>query len=140
MKKNLVASFFGFFEQLEVYEIVVFFFAVFFMSNFAVVSFLGTSQFLAVVASGSMEPALSKGDLVVLSANSVIHKDDIIVFEKNGETIIHRVVEATPSGFRTKGDKNPYTDSYAVRPADIVGKAVLVIPKAGSLNIFLAGS
>ncbi|MBI4044174.1 MAG: signal peptidase I [Candidatus Diapherotrites archaeon] len=139
MKKNLVASFFGFFEQLEVHEIVVFFFAVFFMSNFAVVSFLGTHQFLAVVASGSMEPALSKGDLVVLSANSAIQENDVIVFEKNGETIIHRVVETNPTGFRTKGDKNPYTDSYTVRPRDIIGKMVLVLPKAGSLNLFLAG-
>lgn len=128
--QKTISRFFEFFEQLETHEILIFFIALFFMGYFALAGILGTHDFLAIVTSSSMEPALKQGDLVFLSANTSISGGDIIVFEKNNETVIHRVVEITSTeSFRTKGDRNSYKDSFTVQKKEIIGKVIFIIPK-----------
>lgn len=139
MKKSFLDQAFDFFERLEVYQIVLIFFAMFLAAYLALSVFFGTASFFVIVVSGSMEPALSRGDVVFLSAYGQPENNDIIAFKKNNDIIIHRVVQITPAGFKTKGDRNPLPDSYIVPKSSVVGNAVFVVPQVGHLNLFLAG-
>jgi len=86
---------------------------------------------LLVVKSGSMEPTLMVGDVILIDEN-VKPEDirtgfngDVIVFYKPGsdELIVHRAVARLDGGFLTKGDANPGTDFWSpVPPENIVGR------------------
>ena len=78
-----------------------------------------TSIPLAVVRGGSMKPLLHEGDIIfVIRKNpNEIKVGDIIVYRSvRGHLIIHRVVKVlNVSGhleYVTKGDNNPYDDSF----------------------------
>jgi signal peptidase len=96
----------------------------------------------SVVASGSMRPAFDVGDLAITvqTAPETIRTGDVIQYLKNGEFIIHRVVEVYKSNgrifFITKGDANNVFDDPVSQ--DLVsGKALFFIPKLGWISIFL---
>ena len=85
----------------------------------------------------SMNPTISQGDIAVIYTNfKDLEKGDIICFEYQMEDqeylFLHRIVEINDH-IRTKGDNMPEPDSYLVNRSDVIGKAVLVIPKAGRL-------
>ncbi len=82
------------------------------------------------VMSGSMEPEISAGDMVVCKAQNAYELNDIIVYydEQEKVFILHRIVGKTADGFITKGDFNPECDTYPVPPKAIQGKVVLAIP------------
>ncbi|MDO8625677.1 MAG: signal peptidase I [Candidatus Diapherotrites archaeon] len=100
---------------------------------------LGTPRFLVTIVSGSMEPALYRGDLLVMQKTNEYKAGDILVFERGNDIIVHRAVRETPSGFQTKGDHNPSVDLGFVTADRIYGKSILILPKIGNLNLFLAG-
>lgn len=96
----------------------------------------------ALVASGSMEPKMYAGDVVIIAKVPAdkIEMGDIIQFRVPSEvTVMHRVIEIqeTEGGkvFITKGDANDKPDSEPVLPENVVGKAVLTIPKIGWASI-----
>jgi signal peptidase len=114
-----------------------------------------TEHPLLAVASGSMEPVLYRGDLILVQGvhNACkIHaapKDanppgDIIVFHSPinpGELIVHRAVNKTNRGgswyFRTQGDANPGPDSWEVKESDIVGEYTgAKAPLLGDIALF----
>ncbi len=87
---------------------------------------------LDVVTSGSMEPELKTGSLVMtrpVEPQEVV-VGDIIVFSPNGVTlgetwVIHRVIgieEASPLYFKTKGDANDNPDPFKVPAWNLVGR------------------
>ena len=111
---------------------------------------LHTNVPLHTPVSGSMEPTLKIGDLLVICGGlkaEDIHaspKDgDIIVFKNpdnpNGMPIVHRAIEKFQKDgkwyFITKGDNNFYDDYKLfgwIIPEDyIIGKVIFVIPKLG---------
>lgn len=115
---------------------------------------LRTDYPLLAVASGSMEPVLYRGDLImvqgVVNACDIKagYKDseepgDIIVFHKpnDGELIVHRAVEKTPTGgscsFRTQGDAVGSKDYWTVKESDIVGRYVGKAPWLGHIPLFM---
>lgn len=94
------------------------------------------------VATGSMEPKLDIGDLVVISTwDSEIEVGDIIQFNRDGLTVIHRVVEiAEEDGetvYLTRGDANNNVDDGFVRPADIEGRVLFSIPYLGWITLWM---
>jgi len=115
-----------------------------------------TEHPLLAVASGSMEPVLYKGDLILVQGvqNACeIHaapKDanppgDIIIFRKPtdpSELIVHRAVEKINGtdgscSFTTQGDNNPGSDWWTVRESDIVGKYTgAKVPWLGYIALF----
>ena len=114
-----------------------------------------TGHPLLAVASGSMEPILYEGDLILVQGvqNACeIHaapKDanppgDIIVFYRPGDTdelIVHRAVkknnEDGSCSFTTRGDANPGPDGWTVRESDIVGKYTgAKVPLLGHIALF----
>jgi signal peptidase len=97
------------------------------------------------VLSGSMEPQLKIGSLVVVrpvDTESVV-VGDIITFHLDGvdETVVtHRVNSIkrnSPLHFETKGDANDKPDSSLVPSRDLVGKVCLSIPFLGYFTEFI---
>ncbi|KAA1415333.1 signal peptidase I [Nocardioides humilatus] len=112
---------------------------------------LGTAVFLVmvgglavgvrpvVITSGSMEPTISTGAMVVsrsVSADDVAVGDVVTVRTTTGSRVTHRVVEISGDGgvvtLRLKGDANADPDPVSY-PATEVGKAVVDVPYVGYL-------
>ncbi len=102
-----------------------------------------------VVSSGSMEPTYYEGDVVFIKKVDpfTLQVGDIIVFEPKGGgiPIVHRIEEIIQEEgvlyFVTKGDNNPFTDSYymplkGVPESRVIGKPVLKVPKIGLISVY----
>lgn len=85
------------------------------------------------VVSGSMEPTIQTGDLIIINQEKKDYKqDDIITFiDVNGSFVTHRIVGRSSSGYLTKGDANKSVDPGYVRKEKIVGTYVFKINKFG---------
>lgn len=92
---------------------------------------------LAVVASGSMDPALSVDDLVLIQAKEAYSVGDIITFERDGVLVTHRIAGIQQEDFLTKGDANAVMDQAPVAQEQIVGKVIVVIPYVGKVLSWL---
>lgn len=96
-----------------------------------------------IIASGSMQPNLNVGDITIIVplAPDTIRIGDIIQYHTSETVIIHRVIaEDIQDGqllFTTKGDANNAPDPEPVNEQQVMGKAVLTIPKIGWVSITL---
>lgn len=96
---------------------------------------VGGNQAL-VVLSGSMEPAISTGDIIVTEGvdSGSIRVGDVITYERGGDLVTHRVfdrVEGPEPAFRTKGDANEDSDRYLVEADQVRGRVMIVLPYYG---------
>ena len=82
------------------------------------------------VVTGSMSGTIEINDYVVVKNTQDVKIGDIVTFMSEGELITHRLVIANGDTFVTRGDANT-ADDFSISRGDIVGKVVLVIPKAG---------
>ena len=116
---------------------------------------LKTEYPMLAVASGSMEPTLYKGDLIMVQGVSTGYdikvgpKDsaepgDIIVFHRPtdpSELIVHRAIDKELRGgvwyFQTKGDANFSPDSWELAEDHLVGKVVGHVSHIGYIPLFL---
>jgi signal peptidase I len=82
---------------------------------------------------GSMEPTLSRGDLIVVRpAPSTIEPGMILVITIGDETVTHRVVAVGPNGtFTTRGDANAVDDHWNPQSVKVQGLYVATIPWLG---------
>ena len=101
------------------------------LSIVLIVAYLLYSQtiFFAVVGSGSMEPTLMTGDLVLVQDIQVIPQvGDILMFKTNSVLIpvVHRVVSVSERGIKTKGDARGRADDWTVPEDQICGKVVVI--------------
>ncbi|KAF8369191.1 hypothetical protein PRIPAC_87020 [Pristionchus pacificus] len=108
---------------------------------------------LVVDLSGTMEPAFSRGDLLMLSnyTDEPIRSGDIVVINihRISMPIAHRVIEVNEeevgsTKYLTKGDENVVDDRGLYEPGQkwlerrhIVGKVKGVVPYLGKINIFI---
>ena len=88
------------------------------------------------VLSGSMEPAFSAGDMILIHPQSQYEPGDVVTFHSDGELVTHRIVGESTEGFMVKGDANNVRDEELVRAQEIVGKQVLVLPRLGGIALF----
>ncbi|MFW5964129.1 MAG: signal peptidase I, partial [Natronomonas sp.] len=84
-----------------------------------------------VVLSGSMEPAISPGDVVIVASGPVAVGDVITYRTGNDVPTTHRVIEEVDGAYRTKGDANENADAGLVDPSQVLGSVVVVIPLIG---------
>ncbi len=92
-----------------------------------------------VVQSGSMEPAIMTGDIIVVQPQEKYFINDVITFlsGENKRVVTHRIIEINPgNNFITKGDANRVGDDDVVSFSDVVGKVILVAPRLGFLVAF----
>ncbi len=118
--------------------------AVFLAAVMAFPAAIGAADSHAVL-SGSMEPTISAGDMVVVRdvPPDAIAEGDVITFTNGGERITHRVVEVRSEGserrFVTKGDANEDRDAEPVSAGQVEGRVWFHLPLLGHLALF-AGS
>ena len=85
---------------------------------------------MAVVLSGSMEPALSVNDVVFVCESDSYSVDDIVVYDNGRELIVHKIIEQNGDTLITKGEANNTADE-PIRVEAVKGKVVFSIPYAG---------
>jgi len=98
----------------------------------------------AVVATGSMEPAIRPGDLVLIAPAdpSSLRLGDVVAYVGlDGSLVVHRLVGVSGSGGKillyAKGDANKATDP-PFTPDRLVGRVVLRLPYLGLPQLLLA--
>lgn len=96
-----------------------------------------------IVSSGSMEPAIKVGSIVVIKPHSQYGVGDIVTFggkKKNEIPTTHRIVSSRVSSgtllFATKGDANNAVDPSEITEKDIVGKVLFSVPFIGYIIDF----
>lgn len=91
-----------------------------------------------VVLSGSMEPALKTGGIVISDTKKrKPDTGDIITYQIGDMNITHRVIGKRNYRYITKGDANDRKDPVMVKPEQITGTVVLDIPFLGYVAVFL---
>ena len=95
-----------------------------------------------IVLTGSMEPAISSGDIIITTP--VSRKEpkvgDVVAYQAkrfNGENVAvfsHRIISGDlQSGFVVKGDANKSPDNQKPKASDILGVVIFVIPFLGNI-------
>ena len=97
---------------------------------------------LRIVESGSMEPAITTGSLVLILPKETYDIGDVITFKSATADVptTHRITDTyTENGrlwFITKGDANEEADTAAVARGDIIGTVRFDVPRAGYILDF----
>jgi len=105
---------------------------------------MGTTSPILVVTSGSMEPKICRGDLLIIQYKKAedIQILDIIVWMDTDTPIVSRVVEIEiiygEYYYTTKGDNNALRDPGVKSHDDIIGVVVGRIPWVGYIGLFLS--
>lgn len=107
-------------------------------SNFSVLG--GYHTYL--VQSGSMEPSIMTGDVIVIQNKGTYFMNDVVTFKESADRIVtHRIISVeknkTGNTYSTKGDANRTGDENLISNDQIIGKVALVIPKFGYLIAFI---
>lgn len=86
------------------------------------------------VVSGSMEPTINIGDLIIIKKNiNNLKEGEIVTFyDVNGSFVTHRIIEINEDSIITQGDANNTVDE-AINKDKIVGKYIRKIDKLGIL-------
>jgi len=92
------------------------------------------------VAGGSMLPALSPGDVVMVARRQPVVAGDIALLRSGRSLVLHRVTGVLGDGsIETRGDANPVAD-FSPTPAHRVrGRVVSVLPAGKALARWRAG-
>jgi len=103
----------------------------------SVLPITGNIKFLTV-QSGSMEPAIKMGSVVVVKPATDYKIDDVITFGQISKTktpTTHRIfdikVSASEPVYITKGDANNAPDQKEVAKKEVIGKVLLDVPYVG---------
>lgn len=96
-----------------------------------------------IVKSGSMEPTIKTGGIVVIAPSDTYSVGDVITFGQDTKTQIpttHRIVRIEGDGplraFATKGDANSTEDPAPTRLDSIKGKMIFTVPYLGYILDF----
>lgn len=96
------------------------------------------------IASNSMSPTFSKGDVVILKENKddIYQVGDIIQFPtKNNKTYIHRIVKVTKRNqdiyYVTQGDNNDTVDLVPVEESQVLGEVIGTVKYIGYPTVWL---
>src|SRR5436190_5796280 len=99
------------------------------------------------IVTGSMRPAYSPGDLIIVSPQraSAVRPGEVITFahpRRRGRTLTHRVVNVQSGlpvapgwlAITTKGDANPAPERWTIRADGTVGRVRAHVPGVGELG------
>lgn len=89
------------------------------------------------VTTGSMEPTIDSGELIVIREKNKYIKNDIVTYlDKDGFLITHRIVNISKDKVNTKGDNNNLIDPE-IQIKDIQGKVILHSKLLGFFVIYI---
>ncbi len=97
------------------------------------------------VASGSMHPAIDKGDVALIekidNQYDTLSKGQVVAFKYNNVIVVHRLVNIVEERgeyyFYTKGDANSKPDNFVVKQNQIIGVVNHRIPLIGIPTVLL---
>ena len=127
------------------------------IAYYAVITFLGVIGLLLIVSvfpiegaprvktvlSGSMEPAISVGSIIVIRSADEYKIDDIITFQfaLNQPATTHRIIDTQiiegRTYFITQGDANEEPDPRPVREEEVLGRVLFSVPLVGYVVNFV---
>lgn len=114
---------------------------------FVAVPVLGLGFEAVVVTSGSMQPGIRAGDVVLLREpddRAALAPGTVVTFrDARAPDVLttHRIASVNADGtYRTRGDANADLDSTALEPERIVGVARLLVPLIGLPVTWLDGA
>ncbi len=122
---------------------VVFAVTSFFMISIAMLISCRFRFGVIVIATESMTGEINKGDAIVFESydGDIILEGDVIVYDKEGARIVHRVVEIEKingqTRYYTKGDANEYNDEGFITDANILGRVNFKITGIGYPTLWL---
>lgn len=87
---------------------------------------------LGVVLSGSMEPVLSVNDFIFVKPQDEYHKGDIVVYQANGELIVHEIIKINGEEITTQGRATDSPDD-PISVKDVKGKVIWYLGGVGIL-------
>lgn len=104
--------------------------------HFLVPRQLGGLTSYVTVDGNSMEPTISKGDLVALRHQDGYAVGDIVAYRSDmaGALVLHRIVGRDGDRFVLQGDNNDFLDRYQPTNGDVLGRQVLRFPGASSVT------
>ncbi len=95
------------------------------------------------VLSGSMEPAIKMGSIVIIKPVKDYKIGDVVTFNSDSENkifITHRIYDTEVIGdevyYITKGDANKTPDERKISKKEIIGKVLFSVPYLGFLAEF----
>ncbi len=90
-----------------------------------------------IVLSGSMEPAIMPGDMVIIRKQTPDQYKigDIATYQEGATTFTHRIVAEADGAFVLKGDNNNVADD-TVSAEQFIGKMIIRIPFIGIAILF----
>ncbi|HEX8630939.1 MAG TPA: signal peptidase I [Catenuloplanes sp.] len=100
----------------------------------AAAAIIATGKVAVVVTQGvSMEPTYHQGDLVVAARAAEYRTGDIVAYHGDvpGVIVLHRIIGGDAGGFTFKGDNNQSMDPLKPAAAELIGRAVIHIPRGG---------
>lgn len=103
--------------------------------------FLGYKPF--IVLSGSMEPTIMTGDMVLVKETDTqnLQKGDVIAYKSGEAVITHRIMEVKQEDgktqYITQGDANDSEDTLPVEASAVEGRYVGRIPGFGNVAMFM---
>jgi signal peptidase len=83
-----------------------------------------------VVVSGSMQPAIGVGDLLLIRQQAEYSVNDIITYRVGSRLITHRVKSVEGASLVTQGDANNVADA-PIMLSQVEGKVLIRVPKLG---------
>ena len=95
------------------------------------------------IASNSMNPAFSRGDIQIIDKKEQIYKvGDVIQFYGLNDTIfVHRVVSVRKDNgnvyYVTKGDNNDVVDLMEISQHRVIGKSILTLKYFGYPTVWI---
>lgn len=97
------------------------------------------------IASNSMNPAICKGDVVIIkkinSNYEKLHEGQIIAYKYGNNIIVHRLIKIIKDDqqyyFYSKGDANNNQDNYVIKQDMIIGIVDIKIPYIGLPTVWL---
>ena len=89
--------------------------------------------FSAIIGSGSMQPALSVNDFLLVKSTPHYQRGDIVTYvSPQGSLVTHRILEVLMEGYIVQGDANNMPDEMVLEQ-QILGKVGFAIPGVGKV-------
>lgn len=104
-----------------------------------IVAGFGRYRMIGIV-SNSMIPNFKRGDAIIykkIDSNYEVNLGDILIYNKDGDYIVHRVVKKSGDYIYTKGDNNVIADLNPVSKENYIGIYIVPIPYMGYPFIWL---
>lgn len=100
-----------------------------------VIKIFGMATF--VVLTGSMEPTIQPGEMIIIKETDNYKSNDIITYREDKNFLVtHRIIRVNEEGIVTKGDNNNIEDKE-IKKEQILGKVIFQSKLCGFFILYL---